>query len=136
MHLHVAKKLTSTNYWYLLYYVRFSARTMWRELAFHKKCAQQSSNYGQSVKQEHRLFYTSAVISIFYFFRPRQQYEILLSFIRTSQFSVGKFIPAIFLLNPNYTNLEAIFSDVFFLKMEENSDFCLLYVQSAITFHF
>ena len=35
-----------------------------------------------------------------------------LSFILTSQFSLRKFTPAIFLLNPNYSNLEANNPDV------------------------
>ena len=35
-----------------------------------------------------------------------------LSFIHTSQFFLGKFIPANFLLNPNFANLEANFPDV------------------------
>ena len=35
-----------------------------------------------------------------------------LSFIHTNQFFLGKFIPAIFLFNPNYANLEANFPDV------------------------
>ena len=35
-----------------------------------------------------------------------------LSFIHTSQFFLGKFIPAIFLLNPNLADLEANFPDV------------------------
>ena len=35
-----------------------------------------------------------------------------LSFIHTSQFFLGKFIPAIILLNPNYAKLEANFPKV------------------------
>ena len=36
----------------------------------------------------------------------------ILSFIHTSQFFPGKFIPAVFLLNPNYASLEANFPEV------------------------
>ena len=46
--------------------------------------------------------------------------DVTLSFIHMSQFFLGKFIPVIFLLNPNYANLiGGKFSRYFFSKWKK-----------------
>ena len=59
--------------------------------------------------------------------KPFLSLKYVLSFIHTSQFFLGKFIPAIFFVKSKLPmSIWRQIFQMFLLKMEENRDFCLL----------